>query len=126
MDASGVGLGDALLQTRSGTSCPRDKASDNSILSPITFVSTVKLGTLYGLEKLHHYCFLREEGMITDNKQLVAVFKKCSNTFTETTMNFTQNTPIHIQNHIQAWTRSIHSRLALQIKPQGKQRCSNT
>ena len=38
-DASGVGLGAALLQTRSGTSCPRDKALDNSILRPSTFAS---------------------------------------------------------------------------------------
>ena len=36
-DASGVGLGAALLQTTSGTSCPRDKAPDNCILRPITF-----------------------------------------------------------------------------------------
>ena len=34
-DASGFRLGAALLQTRSGTSCPRDKAPGNSILRPI-------------------------------------------------------------------------------------------
>ena len=49
-----------------------------------------------------------------------------SNNITETTMNSTQNTPIQSQNHIQAWTRSIHSRLAFQTKPQGKQKCGNT
>ena len=38
-DASGFGLEDALLQTRSGTKCPWDEASDNSILRPIVFVS---------------------------------------------------------------------------------------
>ena len=39
VDACGVGLGEAaLLKTRSGISCPRDEAPDNSILSPIAFV----------------------------------------------------------------------------------------
>ena len=32
MDATEVGLGAALLQTRSGTSCPREEAPDNRIL----------------------------------------------------------------------------------------------
>ena len=38
-DASGVRLGGVLLHTRSGTSCPGDKAPDNSILRPIDFAS---------------------------------------------------------------------------------------
>ena len=38
-DVSAVRFGAALLQTRSGTSCPRDKAPNNSILRPITFAS---------------------------------------------------------------------------------------
>ena len=37
IDASAFGLGVALLQTRSGTSCLRDKAPEHSILRPITF-----------------------------------------------------------------------------------------
>ena len=37
--ASGVGLRAVLLQTRSGTGCPRDKAPDNSILRPLAFAS---------------------------------------------------------------------------------------
>ena len=65
MDASGFGLGAALLQTGSITSCPRDEAPDNIIFKPIVFVSkrlssTEKrysnverkaLGILYGLKK---------------------------------------------------------------------------
>ena len=39
MDISGVALGAVLLQTRSGTSCPRDEAPDNITLRPIAFVS---------------------------------------------------------------------------------------
>ena len=39
MNASGVGWGASQLQTRNGTSCPRDTASDNSILRSITFAS---------------------------------------------------------------------------------------
>ena len=38
-DASGVGLVTTLLQTRSGTSSPRDKAPDNRILRPIVFAN---------------------------------------------------------------------------------------
>ena len=38
-DASGVGLGANILQTRSGTSCPKDMALDNNILWPITLTS---------------------------------------------------------------------------------------
>ena len=36
-------------------------------------------------------------------------------------MNSTQSTPIQRKDHIQTWTRSIHNRLAVQTKPQGKQ-----
>ena len=38
-NTSGVGLGAGLLQTRSGTSCPRDMAPDNNILRPSVFAS---------------------------------------------------------------------------------------
>ena len=38
-DAPGVGLGVAILQTRSGTSCSRDTAPGNSILRPIAFAN---------------------------------------------------------------------------------------
>ena len=70
-DACGVGLGASLLQTRSGTSCPRDVASDNSLLRPITFgskslsntekrysnIEREALDILHGLKKFHHYYF---------------------------------------------------------------------
>ena len=38
-NASGIGLGTTLLQTRDGETCPRDIAPDNTILRPITFAS---------------------------------------------------------------------------------------
>ena len=38
-DASGIGLGAALLQLKDHTNCPKDTAPDNTILCPITFVS---------------------------------------------------------------------------------------
>ena len=79
-DASGVGLGTALLQTRDGTTCPKDIVPDNTILRPITFASKSltnaeqrysniereALGILHGLKKSHHYCFAREGSIITD------------------------------------------------------------
>ena len=39
MDASGIGLGAALLQTRDGTTCPEDIFPDNTTLRPVTFAS---------------------------------------------------------------------------------------
>ena len=89
-DASEIRLGAALLQTRSSTSCPKDKAPDNSILKPIMFAgkslpsaerrcSNIKreaLGILHGLRKIHHYCFAREVSIIPDHRLLIAVFKK--------------------------------------------------
>ena len=87
---SGAGLGAALLQTRSNTSCHRNEVPDNSILRPIAFTSksltgTEKkysniereaLGILYGLEKFHHYCFVREVSVIMDHKPPIAIFIK--------------------------------------------------
>ena len=43
-DAFGVGLGAALLQTRSNTSCHKDKALDNIILRLIAFTSKCLTG----------------------------------------------------------------------------------
>ena len=68
-DASGVGLGAALLQLHKGATCQKDIVPDNTILHPIAFASkslTVAecrycnieqeaLGILHGLKKCHHY-----------------------------------------------------------------------
>ena len=89
-DMSGILLGAALLQTRDNMSCHRDEAPDNCILRPIVFASKrltwakdrcsnierEALGTLYSLEKFHHYCFAREISIIMDHKPLIAIFKK--------------------------------------------------
>ena len=75
---------------------------------------------LHGLEKFHHYCFVREVGIITDHKPLVAIFNRDVPMLSENTMNSSQNTPIQSQNHIQTWTRPVHCILALQAKPQEK------
>ena len=89
-DASGNGLGVALLQMCKGTACPKDEASDNTTLCPIVFASKSlrgaehrysniemeALGIIHGLKKFQHYCFAREILVITDHKPLVAIFKK--------------------------------------------------
>ena len=89
-DASGIGLGAALLQLHDSTTCQKGMASDNTILCPITFASkhltgaeqrysNIKceaLGILHGLEKFHHYCFGREVPVITNHKPLIFMFKK--------------------------------------------------
>ena len=38
-NASGIGLGTALLQNRDGTTCLEDTAPDNTIVRPIAFAS---------------------------------------------------------------------------------------
>ena len=89
-DASGIGLGAALLQTRDSTTCPKGIVPDNTILRPITFASKSltsaeyrysniereALGILHCLEKFHHYCFPREVNVIKGHNSLVAIFKK--------------------------------------------------
>ena len=89
-DASDVGLGAALLQMCEGTTCQKDTLPDNTILQPIAFASKSltgaehrysniereALGILHGLENFHHYCLAREVHIITNNKTLVATFKK--------------------------------------------------
>ena len=88
--ASRVGLGANLLHTRNGTSCLRDAAPDNNILWPMAFASKSPpsakksysiiereaLGIFHGLEKFHHYYFTSEVSITTDDKLLVAIFKK--------------------------------------------------
>ena len=87
---SGFLLGAALLQTRDNMHFHRDEVPDNSILRPIAFASKSLTGAekrysnierealaiLYGLEKFHPYCFVREVSIITDHKPLVTIFKK--------------------------------------------------
>ena len=89
-NASGIGLGAALLQLRDNTGCQKDTAPDNSNLHPIAFASKILTGTeqrysnieckalgiLHGLEKFRHGCFGREVLVITDHKPLVSIFKK--------------------------------------------------
>ena len=108
-DASGIGLGAALLQIRDNTGCQKDTASDNTILCPIAFASKSLTGTeqrysnikhevlriLHGLEKFHHYCFGRETLVITDQKLLVSIFKKDgSHIITADSTYTTKNQPV--------------------------------
>ena len=92
-DASGIGLGAALVQTRDNMNCHRHEVPDNSILRPIAFASKTitgakkrysniereALGILYGLEKFHHYCrcsnFLINRTLILLEDKLLPVFK---------------------------------------------------
>ena len=92
-DASGVGLGAALLQLCDNTTCQKGITLDNTILHSIPFASKSLTGAewrysnikqegiLHGLEKFHHYCFGREELTTMDNKPLVSMFKKDVATF---------------------------------------------
>ena len=89
-DVSRIGLSAALLQTRDGMTCPRDKAPNNTILKTIAFAcinltitewrySSIRkeaLCILDGLVRFHYYCFAREVSKITNHKPLVTIFKK--------------------------------------------------
>ena len=115
IDASGVGLGVALLEIHKGTTCQKDVAPENTILHPITFASksltgaecrysNIKreaLGILHGLEKFHHYCFAREVLIITDHKPLVAIFKKRhGNAITVHRIHLTKNSSVQGPDYI--------------------------
>ena len=87
-DASGVGLGAALLQARNDMRCPRDKAPNkrhtqtHCLASKASQVQKKRcsnierqtLGILHRLVKFHHSCFATEESIITDHKLLVTIF----------------------------------------------------
>ena len=86
-NASGIGLGAALLQTRSNTSCSKDEAPDNSKLRLMAFASKSltsmeklhkKRSTRHNIvcKKCHHYCFASKANIVTDHKPLVVIFKK--------------------------------------------------
>ena len=89
-DASGIGLGAALLQLHDNMVCQKGVVPQNIALHPNAFTSKSLtgveqrysnieqevLGILHGLEKFHHYCFGQEVLIITDHKPFVAMFKK--------------------------------------------------
>ena len=89
-DASGVGLGAALLQLRDNATWQQGTALDITMLWPIVFTSKSLTGTenrysniehevlgiIHGLEKFHHSCFGRNIIIISDHKLLVTIFKK--------------------------------------------------
>ena len=130
----------APLQTRSSTGCPRDKVPDNSILRPIAFANkslssaerrysnTEMRGTWYTKWDWEFPLLLLCKRDEYNNRSQTAssnLQERCSNTTSENPKN-SQNTPVESKNHIQIWTRSIHSRLALKTKLQGKQKWRNT
>ena len=89
-DASQIGLKSCPTTNQNWSSCPRDKAPDNSIIRPTKFASKglssaeigysnierQALGILHSFKKFCHYCFAREVHIITDHKPLVTIFKK--------------------------------------------------
>ena len=89
-DASEISLRVRLLQVREDMNCRHDKIWDNEILWPTTF-SSKNLSSeewcysnieceahwiLQGLEKFHHYSYVREVCIITSHKSLVAILCK--------------------------------------------------
>ena len=122
---SGVGMGAALLQPEAVQAAQeiQHKTTAYSGMSHLwarAYQAQKKIDQHRNIDNRYTKQAAKEVGIITNHKQLVAIFN------TETTMNSTQITPALSQNIIQTWTRSIHSRLAVQTKPQGKHRSMNT
>ena len=126
-DVSGVALGAGQLQIRdSVTFCEikhpiRPITFTSKSLSPVQkrYSNTGReaLEILHGLEKFHHYCFIREESIITDHKPLENhVQERCSNTSTEISMHIIKNFLIQIEDTIEAQTRPIRNRLVIMTK----------
>ena len=130
-DASVIRHRASLLQTKSGTSWPRDKAQDNSIFRPIAFASKSvkcrkkiqqhsKRGTRYTTWAQEVPSLLlcgRGEYDNRSQTKSINFLARCSNAISENTINSPQNTPAQSKNHIQTWTRSNHSRLPFKTKP---------
>ena len=86
-DASGGGIGGALLQVRDNLNCRYNEAPDSTMLWPTVLASKSlssmeqhysniekeALRILHGLKKFHHYCFACEVHVIRDHKPLVVI-----------------------------------------------------
>ena len=74
-DASGVGLGAALLQLHDNTACQRDVAPDNASLRPITFASK----SLTGAEGRYSNIKWRHWGYYTGwkNSIIIVLAERC-------------------------------------------------
>ena len=89
-DVTGVNLRAGLLQVREEMNYSHDKVPDNVILCQIVFpikcvlsaeqwyinIKHKALGTLFGLQKLNHYYFVKEIYTVTDHKPLLTIVSK--------------------------------------------------
>ena len=101
-DASGVGLGAALLQLCNNTSCQKGMAPDNTNLHPIVFASKSLTGAEWGYSNIVwealgilHYCFGREVLVIMDHiTTCIYIQKICSHVITVYTAHIVKNSPV--------------------------------
>ena len=111
-NASEIGIGVILLQTRD---CMR---KFNKCRKRYSNIDRETLGILHRIEKFHHYYFAREVGIITDQKLFVVIFEKVVVTLFNWFSIHTTSTPIHSENTIWTWTKSLQSRLPVTTEPQ--------
>ena len=84
------------------------------------------MGIWYGLGKFYHYFFVREVGIIRDYKALLAIFKKYIATFPQRIQQILLRIHQYRVSFIyRPWPDLIHTRLAVQKKPQKKQKWRN-
>ena len=132
-DVSGVGLGAALLQTKSNNSSPRGEAPEQQYMQTHCIHQqkpdwSRKKIQQYRNRSIRHIIrageitplLLHERGEYNFKSQTNSynIQKRYSKLITETKMNPAENTSIQGENHIHTWTRSIHSRPATQTNSQ--------
>ena len=109
IDASGVGLGAALLKLCNNTAGQKGMAPDNTNLWPIAFASKSltgvewrysnieqeALGIPHGLEKFHHYLFwLRGPNHHGSQAACIYIQKRCSHVVAVYTAHIAENPPV--------------------------------
>ena len=120
-------------RSRDRMNCPCDERPHNSILRPTALASknlspaedTATMGSTRDTTRTREIStlLLCHRGRYSHRSQVTCsnLQEKCSNSNTETPIHTIKNSPTQNQDTIQAWTRPIHSRLAVRTKLQREQ-----
>ena len=131
-DASGIGLGAALLQLHDNTACQKGMAPDNTILCPISFSSKRLTGAEWRYSNTEHevhlkYYMVWRNSIITvlaerySSLQITNHSYLCSEidvaTLSQHIQSYTaKNSPIQGPDYIQAWSKDFYCRLAIEAQ----------
>ena len=125
-----------LLQVRDGMSCGCYEMPDSASLCPFAFTSKSLSSTeqhysnieqealriLHGLQKLHHFYFVKEVCIITDNKTIRwGNQQDCGHVIPALALHHAVHSSVHNTHYIQTWSRSVHGRPVIPEQPYRKQ-----